>query len=80
MEFKKEKLKNFGFLTIFPELTKKQEEILNLALNNGYYEYPRKISLDKLTVLTKTSFSTIQEHIRKAENKILNFVIRAMKR
>lgn len=79
LKFKKEKLKNFGFLTMFPELTKKQEEILDIALEKGYYEYPRKISLDKLTKSTKTSFSTIQEHIRKAENKILNFVIRAIK-
>jgi len=80
LSFKKEKLKNFGFLTMFPELTKKQEEVLNLALEKGYYEYPRKISLDKLSKSTKASFSTIQEHIRKAENRILNFVIRAMKK
>lgn len=80
LEFKKEKLKNFGFLTMLPGVTRKQEEILNLALEKGYYEYPRKISLDKLAKSTKASFSTVQEHIRKAENRILNFVIRAIKK
>ena len=80
LELKKKKLKNFGFLTMFPELTMRQSEILNIALDKGYYEYPRKISLDKLSKSIKSSFSTIQEHIRKAENKILNFTIRAMRK
>lgn len=80
LKLKKGKLKNFGFLTMFPELSLRQEEVLNIALEKGYYEYPRKLSLDKLSKSTKTSFSTNQEHIRKAENKILNFAIRAMKK
>ena len=73
--FHKRKIKNFGFLTILPELTAKQENALKLALEFGYYNYPRKISLDKLAKIAKLSFSTFQAHVRKAENKILSFLI-----
>lgn len=69
------KVKNFGFLTILPELTGKQESALNLAYSFGYYNYPRKISLDKLAKTAKVSFSTFHAHIRKAENKILSFIL-----
>ncbi|MEA3513972.1 MAG: helix-turn-helix domain-containing protein [Nanoarchaeota archaeon] len=76
----KRKIKNFGFLTILPELTAKQENALKLALEFGYYNYPRKISLDKLAKIAKLSFSTFQAHVRKAENKILSFLIGSFKK
>jgi len=80
LEFKDRKIKNFGFLTMFPEITEKQKNALEFALNNGYYEYPRKTSLDKLAKKTGLAFSTFQAHVRKAENRILKFAIEAMKR
>jgi len=70
------KVKNIGFLTLLPELTVKQKEALELCLKEGYYKYPRKISLDKLSKKSKKAFSTFQAHVRKAENKILSFAIR----
>ena len=79
LNIKQKKIKNFGFMSILPELTEKQKEALELALQHGYYNYPRKISLDKLSKKTKTSFSTLQAHIRKAENKIISFVINSFK-
>jgi len=75
LKFYKRKMKNFGFLTLLPELTDKQEKSLRLALESGYYSYPRKTSLDKLAKIAKLAFSTFQAHIRKAENKIISYVI-----
>jgi predicted DNA binding protein len=75
LRFRQERIKNFGFLTMLPELTEKQKGALKLALEHGYYMYPRKMSLDKLAKQAGLSFSTFQAHIRKAENKILSFVI-----
>lgn len=79
LKFHEKKIKNFGFLTLLPELTDKQNKALKMALEEGYYNYPRKISLDKLSKKAKLSFSTFQAHVRKAENKILSYVI-GMKR
>lgn len=75
LKFYKGNIKNFGFLTILPDLTEKQDRALKLALEKGYYTYPRKISLDKLSKIAKLSFSTFQAHVRKAENKILSYIV-----
>ncbi|MGV8152418.1 MAG: helix-turn-helix domain-containing protein [Candidatus Nanoarchaeia archaeon] len=80
LEFKDKKIKNFGFLTMFPQLTDKQKDALEFSLKNGYYEYPRKTSLDKLAKNSSLAFSTFQAHVRKAENKILKFAIEAIKK
>ena len=80
LRFYWKKIKNFGFLSILPELTEKQEKALELAFKWGYYKYPRDISAEKLAKLAKVSFSTFQAHIRKAENKIISFVIGSFKR
>lgn len=80
LDFKNKKIKNFGFLTMFPELTDKQKNALESALKSGYYEYPRKISLDKLSKNIGLAFSTFQAHVRKAENKILKFAIEAIRK
>jgi predicted DNA binding protein len=80
LEFKDKKIKNFGFLTMFPELTDKQQSALEFALKSGYYEYPRKTSLDILAKNKGLAFSTFQAHVRKSENKILKFSIDALKK
>ena len=71
----KGEIKNIGFLTVLPALTEKQNNALQLALEKGYYQYPREISLDKLAKIAKLSFSTFQAHVKKAENKIISYVI-----
>lgn len=74
LKFHQRKIKNYGLITMLPELTAKQEKALKLALKHGYYHYPRKISLDKLSKIAKLSFSTFQAHVKKAENKIISYV------
>lgn len=56
---------------IMPKMTDKQKDALRLALREGYYNYPRKVDLGTLSKITKISKVTFQEHLRKAESKIL---------
>jgi len=75
LEFKQNKIKNLGYLTILPELTDKQKKAIELAIRSGYYEYPRKIHLEKLAKLSNLALSTYQAHLRKAERKLLPYIV-----
>jgi len=74
LSIKEMKIKNLGILSILPPLTEKQKRAYLLAVENGYYDYPRKIKLEKLAKLMKISLSTYQEHLRKAEFRLLPFI------
>lgn len=56
---------------LFEDLTDRQMAALRLALESGYYEQPRKTSLRELADQTAVARSTYEEHLRKAENKLL---------
>ncbi|WP_117594359.1 helix-turn-helix domain-containing protein [Haloprofundus halophilus] len=56
---------------LFENLTDRQLAALQLALESGYYEQPRKTSLRELAGKTAVARSTYEEHLRKAENKLL---------
>ncbi|MCU4719122.1 helix-turn-helix domain-containing protein [Halapricum hydrolyticum] len=56
---------------LFEDLTERQLAALRLALESGYYEQPRGTSLRKLAEQTAVARSTYEEHLRKAENKLL---------
>ena len=60
-----------------PKLTAKQEEALHLAQEYGYYEYPRKISVEKLALQAQVPRTTFQTHLRKAEKKVMDMVKRS---
>lgn len=59
---------------IMPELTDKQYSSFKLASQQGYYEFPRKTNLHKLAKLSNISRPTFEEHLRKAEIKLLKFL------
>lgn len=59
---------------IMPELTDKQYSSFKLASQQGYYEFPRKTNLHMLAKLSKISRPTFEEHLRKAEIKLLKFM------
>lgn len=73
LKIEQEKITNFSIVSIQPELTAKQKKAIELAIKNNYYDYPRKIKLEKLAKLMNLSYSTYQAHLRKAEQKLLPF-------
>ncbi|MFX1294068.1 MAG: helix-turn-helix domain-containing protein [Promethearchaeota archaeon] len=53
------------------KLTKRQSEILDLALKLGYYEIPRKITLTKLAKKLNIAKSTLSGIIRRIDKKLI---------
>lgn len=76
LQFKQSKIENLMIYSSAPNLTKKQRNALVLAVENGYYGYPRKITLDKLSKIEKISLSTFQFHLAKAEAKLMPFFVK----
>ncbi len=58
-----------------PQLTEKQQKVLKIALEQGYYSYPRKNSVEKLALNSRIPRTTFQEHLRKAETKIMRIFL-----
>lgn len=52
-------------------LTARQREVLETALDEGYFKWPRQMSSDELAETLGISRATCLEHLRKAEEKIL---------
>lgn len=73
---KKEKIKRISSLELTFDLTEKQLEAIKLAFKEGYYLYPRSLTLPKLAKILGKSYSTFQEHLRKAENKLVEYFLR----
>lgn len=56
---------------LLDQITERQLDALRLALDNGYYEQPRQTSVNELATQTTVARSTYEEHLRKAENKLI---------
>lgn len=52
-------------------LTARQEEIIRVALEKGYFDYPKRISLRELARLFGISISTLSEVLRTGQRKII---------
>ncbi|MFH1409791.1 MAG: helix-turn-helix domain-containing protein [Nanoarchaeota archaeon] len=75
LKLEKSALTDVYFPNIMPKLSPNQKKALQLAYENSYYTYPRQIKLGALAKIAKVSISTYQEHLRKAELKLLPVVI-----
>ena len=64
---------------IQPNISEKQMDSMKLAIREGYYNFPRKTDLNKLSVKAEVSKQTFQENLRKAENKLVPFLVEGMK-
>lgn len=73
ISFRKEKISNVSITSIKPDLTQKQKEAFELAVRDGFYEYPKKTEIKKLAGTLKISSSTFQQHLRIAEKKLSSF-------
>ena len=72
ISFKKTLLDEIDMLNC---LTDKQRDILISAKKQGYYEYPRKITTDLLSRQKGLSKATTIEHLRKAENRLMDQIL-----
>jgi predicted DNA binding protein len=54
-----------------PPLTDRQLDVVVTALEEGYYDWPRSVATRELTDMLDISRATLQEHLRKAERKLL---------
>lgn len=72
---KKEKVTDIYLPHLMPKLTDKQKTAVSLAYQQGYYEYPKKTNIEKLAKTMSVSSSTYQEHLRKAEEKLMPFLL-----
>lgn len=59
---------------IYPKLSPKQKHAVELAVKEGYYNYPRKIDLEGLARISKVKRQTFQENLRRAEKKLVPFL------
>ncbi len=73
---RKTKLKDIYFPRLSPDLTNQQRNALELAKKEGYYEFPKKITLERLGKISGLSFSAYREHLKKAEKKIIGEISR----
>jgi hypothetical protein len=61
--------------SLLSKLSIKQRQALLTAFALGYYDVPRKISSDELSRHLDVDKSTIVEHLRKAERKLIDGII-----
>ena len=57
------------------DLTDMQSKIVNTAFECGYYSFPRKIDIKTIAEKVGISTSTAWEHLRKAEMKLMNYIL-----
>ena len=65
-------LKKSVHLTKRAMLTTRQEKIIKIALEKGYYDIPKKVTIDALAKLFEVSTSTLAEILQRGEKKIIN--------
>jgi predicted DNA binding protein len=53
------------------ELTARQEHILQIALEKGYFEFPKKITLRQLAKTLEVSPATLTEILRRGQKRVL---------
>ena len=61
-------------LSLFSRLTEKQLRALIGAYERGYYHSPREVTTQELAQGANLTRPTYEEHLRKAENKIISAV------
>lgn len=53
-------------------LTARQEQILSVALDRGYFDFPKRIGLEELAALAQIKPATLAEILRRGQKKILS--------
>lgn len=76
LQFTRKDLTDLFVIQLLPKLTNKQKQALELAYSEGYYVFPKKTDLNKLAKLMRISKQTFQEHLKKAEAKLMPILLR----
>jgi hypothetical protein len=66
---------SFSLLSPLNLLTEKQREVLLAAYRMGYYDIPRKITTEELAKKLALVDSTVVEHLRKAELRLIKQIV-----
>jgi hypothetical protein len=66
---------NFPPISPLNHLTEKQREVLIAAYELGYYNIPRKITSEELGKKLNLGDSTVVEHLRKAEQRLISHLL-----
>lgn len=74
----KTKLTDVYYPHLMPKLTSCQKRAIELAFENGYYDFPKKTSMDRLAKAMKVSIPTFCEHLNKAEKKLMPDIINSI--
>jgi predicted DNA binding protein len=61
--------------SLLSKLTSRQRQMLLTGYALGYYDVPRRISSDDLSRHLNIDKSTVVEHLRKAERKLIGSII-----
>jgi hypothetical protein len=69
----------FGSESVLSTLSNKQREVIVAAYRLGYFNFPRRIKSAELATALGIAQSTLAQHLRKAEKKILERVISAFR-
>jgi hypothetical protein len=57
-------------------LTERQHEVFETAIQEGYYEIPREATHEDIANSLECAPSTVDEHLRKAESRVLSSLMR----
>lgn len=60
---------------LYSVLTPRQQEILEAAVDMGYYEVPRQVTHEDIASEVGVSAGTVGEHLRKVEGKVLSTLV-----
>ncbi|MFC7203104.1 helix-turn-helix domain-containing protein [Haloferax namakaokahaiae] len=76
LEFKRIGHPTLGSIKAFEapssELTPRQREVIGVALEQGYFEWPRRHTAEEIAFSLDIDHSTFLEHVRKAQQKLLS--------
>lgn len=53
-------------------LTRKQEDVIRIALDRGYFDYPRRIKLKELAKICNMTTATVDEIVKRAQKNIIS--------
>lgn len=60
---------------LLSSIPSRQRELLNKAVEHGYFNIPREITLEELAGSMGITKTTASNHLRKAERQIINYIL-----